>query len=75
MSESNDRPTKRFLTEYYHDDATWSVDIYAYDFEDAAVRCKKLSLRLLGEHMMSIPAGTGAWLPNLIVRFKNLWAS
>lgn len=47
------------------------IDIYAYDFNDADIRCKKLSLRLLGEHQMAIPAGTGAWLPNLIIWLKN----
>lgn len=68
---TNDQPTKRFLAEYFHDGATWMIDIYAYDFNDADIRCKKLSLRLLGEHQMTIPAGTGAWLPNLIIWLKN----
>jgi hypothetical protein len=67
----NDRPTKRFLAEYFHDDAWWTVDIYAYDFADAETRCKKLSLKLLGEHKMTIPATGRSWLPTLIIRFRN----
>lgn len=38
------------------DGAWWGVDIYAYDFDDAKVRCRELSLKLLGEHKMTIPA-------------------
>lgn len=71
---NDDRSTKRFLAEYYHDGGTWGIDIYAYDFDDAEVRCKKLGLQLLGEHKMTIPAVGGAWLPNLIIRVRNLFA-
>lgn len=67
----NNQPTKRFLADYFHDGAWWGVDIYAYDFPDAEVRCKKLGLKFLGEHQMTIPAGTGPWLPNLIIRLRN----
>lgn len=69
---NSDQPTKRFLAEYFHDDAWWSVDIYAYGFSDAEIRCRKLSLRLLGEHQFTIPATGGRWIPNLIIRFQNL---
>lgn len=72
----NNQPTKRFLAEYFHDDAWWGMDIYAYDFDDAEVRCRKLGLKLLGEYKMTIPAVTGSWLPNLILRVRNfLFAS
>lgn len=69
--QPNDRATKRFLAEYFHDGGWWGVDIYAYDFDDAETRCRKLSLRLLGEHKMTIPAATGSWLPNLVIRLRN----
>ncbi len=68
---SNNRPTRRFLAEYFHDDAKWMVDIYAYDFDDAEVRCRKLGLQLLGEHQMTIPAVGGSWIPSLIVKVRN----
>lgn len=68
---SNEQPTKQFLADYFHDDARWALLIDAYDFDDAEVRCRKLGLNLLGEHKITIPATTGAWLPNLIIRFRN----
>jgi hypothetical protein len=71
----NTRDTKRFLADYYHDDAWWLISVYAYDFDDAEVRCKKLGLRLLGEHQLAIPAASGAWLPNLIVRVRNFFTN
>lgn len=71
-SRQNER-TKRFLARYYHDGAWWSIDVYAYDFDDAESRCGKLGLQLDGEHVMTIPAvGKSSWLPNLIIRVRNL---
>lgn len=70
----NVQATKRFLAEYFHDDAWWSCDVYAYDFDDTEIRCRKLGLKLLGEHKMTISAATGAWLPNLIICLRNLFA-
>lgn len=69
--QPNDRPTKRFLAEYFHDGAWWGIDIYAYDFDDAETRCRKHSLKLLGEHKATIPSVTGSWLPNLIIHIRN----
>lgn len=71
----NNRPTRRYLADYYHDGERPTISIYAYDFPDAEVRCKKLGLRLLGEHMMTIPAVGGSWLPTLIIRLRNLLAN
>lgn len=67
------RPTKRFLAEYYHDGSWWGCDIHAYDHEDAEARAKKLgNLKILGERVMSIPCvAPGSWLPNWIVGFLN----
>lgn len=67
-----ERNTK-FLAEYYHDGSWWSVHFFAADFDDAEVICKAHNFRLLGEHKMTIPAVTGAWLPNLIIRLRNLF--
>lgn len=68
----NTQPTKRFLANYYHDGAWWTLNIYAYDFDDAEVRCKKLNAQLLGELKMSIPAVTGSWLAKAICWLRNL---
>jgi len=55
----NDK-TKPFLCSYHHDGAEWSLTLHAYDFEDAAARCKKLGfLRLDGEIMAVVPAKLG----------------
>ena len=51
-----ERPCKTYCCEYYHDGSWWGVKITAYDWADAEVRAKKMSLQLLGEHQMSIPA-------------------
>lgn len=69
---NNDRPAKKFLAQYFHDGAWWSMKISAYDFEDAEIRCKKLNLQLDGEFVMSIPAvGSGGWLPRAVCWIRN----
>lgn len=68
-----ERNTK-FLAEYYHDGSWWGLHFFATDFEDAEVICRAHNLKLLGEHKMTLPAVGGAWLPNLIIRLRNLLA-
>jgi len=72
----SDRPTKKFLVEYYHDGCDWGETIHAYDHGDAEARVKKLgNMRLLGELKMTIPAGPrGNFIPNVICWFKNLFS-
>lgn len=65
---------KKFLASYYHDGSWWCVDFYAADFDDAETICKAHNLRLDGEHVMTIPAVTGSWLPNFIIRLRNAFA-
>lgn len=65
------RPTKKFLTQYYHDGRWWCSSIDAYDWDDAEARCRKLGMQLDGEHVMTIPA-CGGPLANLIIWFRNL---
>jgi hypothetical protein len=69
-----DRPCKTYCCEYFHDGAWWGINITAYDWADAEVRAKKLSLQLKGEHYATIPAnipGAGLFV-RCAVWFKNL---
>lgn len=72
----SNRPTKLFLVEYYHDGCTWGEEIHAYDYADAEARVKKLgNMRLLGEHIMTIPAVAGGrFLVPALCAIRNWWA-
>jgi hypothetical protein len=68
------KDTKEFCCEYYHDGVWWSLNLHAYDWQDAEARAKKLgNLKVMGELVMTIPAGAGAWFPNLLCRIANLF--
>ncbi len=68
------RSTKRFIAQYFHDGGWWAVDIYAYNWQDAETRCRRLNLQLNGEHVMTIPAGPGVgWIMNLICAVRNFF--
>jgi len=45
-----------FIAEYEYDGARWILFFKAKDFDDAERRCKVLNCRLLGEHMLTVPA-------------------
>ena len=62
---------KKFLARYYHRGSWWCINFFALDFDDAEAICRAHNLQLDGEHMMTIPAVGGSWLPNLIIRFRN----
>lgn len=64
---------KKFLASYYHNGSWWNLSFYATDWDDAETICRKLNLRLDGEHMMTIPAYGGSWIPSLICWLKNKW--
>ncbi len=78
--KSSDRPTHRFAARYFHDDAWWSAEVYAYDFEDAEARCKTLNMKLDGLHVATIPCSPAAapvirplaslacWIRNTVTR-------
>lgn len=66
---------KKFLASYYHRGSWWIVEFFADDFDDADTICRAHNLRLDGECIAKIPALTGVWFPNLIIRIKNLWSS
>lgn len=66
------RPTKKFLCQYYHDGSWWSQIIDAYDFEDAEIRAKKLSMQLDGEYVMTIDGRCG-FLASMICRIRNFF--
>ena len=51
---SSDRPTKRFLARYFHDNAWWGTEVAAYDRADAEARCAALNMKLDGEHIETI---------------------
>jgi len=63
--------TTKFLASYYHDDSWWSIEFFAADSADAETICKAHNLRLDGEHVATIPAVGGSWLPRLVVRVRN----
>lgn len=68
MPEAN----TKFLASYYHNGSWWNLSFHAIDWEDAETICRKLNLRLDGEHMMSIPAiGGSTWLPDLVCWARN----
>lgn len=67
------RRTKRFLARYFHNGEWYGVDIYASSFSEAEIICKAHSLHLDGEHVVTISSVTGAWLPNLIIRLRNIF--
>lgn len=62
---------KKFLARYFHDGSWWCLEFFAADFDDAEIICRAHNLQLDGEHVMTIPAGTGSWLPNLITWLRN----
>jgi hypothetical protein len=67
------RRTKKFCCSYYHDGATWALNIDAYDRADAEARITKLGyLRLDGELIGTVPCGWMAraicWLRNALCR-------
>ena len=64
-------PQTKFLGRYYHRGHWFRFDFYADNFEDAEAICKAHSLKLDGEWVVTIPAVTGSWLPNLLVRLRN----
>lgn len=67
-----EKETRKYLCSYFHDDMWWSVEITAYDREDAEARVKKLGyLRLDGELMATVPAKCG-FLVRFVVWVKNL---
>lgn len=62
--------TIKFLASYFHRGSWWGVEIYALDWDDAEAICRKLSLRLDGEHKLTIPVGN-SWLANVICWLRN----
>ena len=62
--------TEKFVCEYYHDSSKWQQTIDAYDFEDAQVRAKKLSMTLLGKQLVQAP-GVIKWLVLFYCRIRN----
>lgn len=65
---------KTYLFEYYHDGASWSLEICAPSYEDAVERLKKLPLaRYSGTLEMAIPAyvPSSGLLVRLLCWFRN----
>lgn len=67
------RPSRRYLARYFHENSWYGVDVYATSFHEAEIICRAHNLQLDGEHMATIPAFAGAWLPNLILWIRNYW--
>lgn len=50
------KKTKKFLVDYHHDNADWSFEIDAYDWNDARERVKKLCYaRVAGTNIHNVP--------------------
>lgn len=63
---------KTFLYDYYYDGKRWSLEITAYNKDDADAILKTLPIaNYVGELQFKIPAITGSWLANLIIKWKN----
>lgn len=67
------KPTKPILTSYYHDGSWWSLEIHAYDWDDARERLKKLPLaKVDGIIEMTIPEGMG-WFARSYCAVRNFF--
>jgi hypothetical protein len=68
-----DTECRRYVASYYHDGLWWRLDVYAYDWNDADARCKKLGARLDGEFVCAIPGSVKARpLVDWMCRLRNL---
>jgi len=72
MIDPLDKPTKKFTCQYYHDGVWWDQTIDAYDFDDAEIRARKLSMQLDGEYIMTVSGRVG-WLAPVICRIRNFF--
>jgi hypothetical protein len=63
------------MFEYYHDGATWGIDIPALSIEDAQARINKMCFaKYLGEHYCTIKASpANGLLVRLICFVKNIF--
>jgi hypothetical protein len=69
----DNHPCKTYCCEYYHDGSWWGIDITAYDWADAEVRAKKMSLQLLGESGGKVSAVPGmGTIVKLLTWVRNL---
>ena len=70
-----EQETKQYACRYFYDGDWWDVLIYAYDWEDAEDRCKKIgNIQLEGEVVMSIPNFPGSGVvARLVCWFRNLF--
>lgn len=64
-----ERQTGKYLARYYHDGTWWAAEIYAYDYEDAETRCKRLNMQLDGKYVATVRY---KWLAKLICWLRNL---
>lgn len=63
-----------FTASYRHRGATWGVDFWADDWDDARERCEKLNLHLDGEVIARIPARVG-FLAKAACAIRNFFAT
>jgi hypothetical protein len=65
---------RKYLVEYNHEGAQWSITLYATSFEDAAERLRKIYYgRVLGTVEAEIPAAMGRWIPSIVCWVKNVF--
>lgn len=70
------KPYKTYLFEYFHEGATWSIEIPAASLEDAQARIRKLPwAKPVGELVAKVPAGYGlGWIARAVCWLRNLFA-
>ncbi len=64
---------KKFLFTYPFNGKKWCGEVYAQSWEEAGAKMKAMGWgKIDGEHVASIPASVGSWVP-LLVWLRNLF--
>lgn len=66
---------KPYLCEFPYDGASWCIEVYARDRDDAKRRLERIGTNglVLGEAGLKIPVYAGGFLVPLIVPIVNWW--
>ena len=70
----NEEKTKRYFCEYHHDGFWWTLEIEAYDDNDARARAKRLGVQLKGPILFTV-SHRFAPLVKLACKVRNFFAS
>ena len=68
----NDMRYKKFFFTYPFNGKKWCGEVYAQTWEEAEAKIRAMDWgKIDGEHVASIPASVGSWVP-LLVWLRNL---